>query len=214
MSSLMQYGFVFWVILFLGLDSLLTFLTRMLHLHRAHINYADFIKGVCNVLDNGNVDEATMICEDTPGPVAAVVLTAIRHRKAHPDALREAVDNAGRAEISRMERRQATIAITCQIAPLLGLLGTLFGLVKIVQAAHVHTPLVQSVDLTSGLMQALISTIAGLLVAIPCHAMYAILMVRIERIVIDMEAAASEIVAYLTTRHDTTMVEEESHEEK
>jgi biopolymer transport protein ExbB len=199
MPSLAQYGFVFWIIVILGIDSFVTFLIRMLQLRRAQINYADFIKGICNVLKNGNVDEAIMICEETPGPVAAVVLTAIRHRYADSTALREAVDNAGRAEISRMERRQAAIAITCQIAPLLGLLGTLFGVLKIVHAAHAQSPLVQSVDLTTGLMQALVSTIAGLLVAIPCHAMYAILMVRIERIVIDMEAAAAEIVAYLTS---------------
>jgi biopolymer transport protein ExbB len=154
-----------------------------------------------------------MICEDTPGPVAAVVLTAIRHRKADSKALREAVDNAGRAEISRMERRQATISIACQIAPLLGLLGTLIGVVKIIQAATANAPLVQSVDLTNGLLQAFFSTIAGLLVTIPCHAMYAILMVRIERIVIDMEAAASEIVAYLT-RSDTSLLKRGSHEEE
>jgi biopolymer transport protein ExbB len=212
MSSLLQYGIVFWIIVLLGLDSFFTFFTRMLHLRRAHIDYADFIKGVCNVLDKGNVEEAIMICEDTPGPVAAVVLTAIRHRKADARALREAVDNAGRAEISRMERRQAAIAITCQIAPLLGLLGTLIAVVKIIQAASLNIPLVQSIDLTKGLLQAFFSTIAGLLVAIPCHAMYAILMVRIERIVIDMEAAASEIVAFLT-RSDTSLLEEESHEE-
>lgn len=213
MSSLLQYGIVFWIIILLGLNSFITFLTRMLHLRRAHIDYADFIKGVCNVLDKGNVDEATMICEDTPGPVAAVVLTAIRHRKADSKALREAVDNAGRAEISRMERRQATISIACQIAPLLGLLGTLIGVVKIIQAATANAPLVQSVDLTNGLLQAFFSTIAGLLVTIPCHAMYAILMVRIERIVIDMEAAASEIVAYLT-RSDTSLLKREGHEEE
>jgi len=213
MSSLAQYGFVFWIIIILGLDSFVTFLTRMLHLRRAQIDYADFIKGVCNILSNGNVDEAIMICEETPGPVAAVVLTAIRHRHANCDALREAVDNAGRAEISRMERRQAAIAITCQIAPLLGLLGTLFGVLKIVQAAQAQAPLVQSVDLSTGLTQALVSTITGLLVAIPCHAMYAILMVRIERIVIDMEAAASEIVAYLTSS-DSSRAQRLDDEEK
>lgn len=213
MSSLAQYGFVFWIIVILGIDSFVTFLTRMLHLRRAQIDYADFIKGICNVLKNGNVDEAIMICEETPGPVAAVVLTAIRHRHANGNALREAVDNAGRAEISRMERRQAAIAITCQIAPLLGLLGTLLGVLKIVHAAHAQSPLVQSVDLTSGLMQALVSTITGLLVAIPCHAMYAILMVRIERIVIDMEAAAAEIVAYLTSS-DPSLPPGDTHEEE
>jgi biopolymer transport protein ExbB len=213
MSSLAQYGFVFWIIVILGLDSFVTFLTRMLQLRRAQIDYADFIKGICNVLKNGNVDEAIMICEETPGPVAAVVLTAIRHRRADSNALREAVDNAGRAEISRMERRQAAISITCQIAPLLGLLGTLFGVLKIVHAAHAQSPLVQSVDLTTGLMQALVSTIAGLLVAIPCHAMYAILMVRIERIVIDMEAAAAEIVAYLTS-NASSLTARATHEEE
>jgi biopolymer transport protein ExbB len=112
-----------------------------------------------------------------------------------------------------MERRQAAIAITCQIAPLLGLLGTLFGVLKIVHAAHAQSPLVQSVDLTTGLMQALVSTIAGLLVVIPCHAMYAILMVRIERIVIDMEAAAAEIVAYLTSS-DSSLIQRIANEEK
>lgn len=213
MFSLAQYGFVFWIIVILGIDSFVTFLTRMLQLRRAQIDYADFIKGICNVLKNGNVDEAIMICEETPGPVAAVVLTAIRHRHADSTALREAVDNAGRAEISRMERRQAAIAITCQIAPLLGLLGTLFGVLKIVHAAHAQSPLVQSVDLTTGLMQALVSTIAGLLVAIPCHAMYAILMVRIERIVIDMEAAAAEIVAFLTSSA-SSLTSRATHEEK
>ena len=213
MPSLAQYGFVFWIIVILGIDSFVTFLTRMLQLRRAQIDYADFIKGICNVLKNGNVDEAIMICEETPGPVAAVILTAIRRRHADSNALREAVDHAGRAEISRMERRQAAIAITCQIAPLLGLLGTLFGVLKIVHAAHAQSPLVQSVDLTTGLMQALVSTIAGLLVAIPCHAMYAILMVRIERIVIDMEAAAAEIVAYLTS-HDLSQTPRATHEEK
>ncbi|MEI7945530.1 MAG: MotA/TolQ/ExbB proton channel family protein [bacterium] len=213
MSSLAQYGFVFWIIVILGIDSFVTFLTRMLQLRRAQIDYADFIKGICNVLKDGSVGAAIMICEETPGPVAAVVLTAIRHRHADSTALREAVDNAGRAEISRMERRQAAIAITCQIAPLLGLLGTLFGVLKIVHAAHAQSPLVQSVDLTTGLMQALVSTIAGLLVAIPCHAMYAILMVRIERIVIDMEAAAAEIVAYLTS-NASSLTPRATHEEE
>lgn len=146
-----------------------------------------------------------MICEETPGPVAAVVLTAIRHRHGTREAIREAVENTGRSEISRLERRLASLAVTCQIAPLLGLLGTLLGVIRIVQTINEQAPVVQSTDLTSGLMQALVATVAGLLVAVPCHAMYSMLMIRIERIVLDMEAAASEIVAYLT-KQDTSML--------
>ena len=200
MSVIVQGGPVLWVILALGAAAALVFFERLLHLRRAQIDYNDFLKGVCNVLENANIDEAVMICEETPGPVAAVTLTAIRHHPCTHEALREAVENTGRAEMSRMERRLASLAITCQIAPLLGLLGTLLGVIRIVRTLNDQVPVVLSTDLTAGLMQALTVTAAGLLVAIPCHVMYMMLMVRIERVVLDMEAAASEIVAYLTRR--------------
>ncbi len=209
MSIFTHGGFIFWLIVILGIMTLLVFFTRLLHIRRAQIDSADFLKGVYNVLEKGNASEAMMICEETPGPVAAVTLTAIRHRQSTLATLRETVDNTGRSEISRLERRLAFLAITCQIAPLLGLLGTIFGAIKIVQTLNEQAPLIQSTDLTSGLMQALVATAAGLMVAIPCHVMYLMLMVRIERIVLEMEAAASEIVAYIT-RHDTTILQGES----
>jgi len=205
MMMALQGGPVFWLIVLLGMAAVCVFFERLLHLRRAQIDYGDFLKGVCNVLENGNIDEAMMICEETPGPVAAVVLTAIRHRKGTRDAIREAVENTGRSEISRLERRLASLAVTCQIAPLLGLLGTLLGVIRIVQTMNAQAPVIQNTDLTSGLMQALVATVAGLMVAVPCHAMYSMLMVRIERIVLDMEASASEIVAYLT-KQDTSML--------
>jgi biopolymer transport protein ExbB len=205
MTFIMQGGPVFWVIVLLGIAAVVVFFERLLHLRRAQIDYGDFLKGVCNVLENGNREEAMMICEETPGPVAAVVLAAIRHRQGTLAAIREAVDNTGRAEISRLERRLASLAITCQIAPLLGLLGTLLGLIQVVLAVNEQAPVVQNTSLAAGLIQALVSAAAGLLVAIPCHVMYALLMVRVERIVLDMEASASEIVVYLT-RQDTSVL--------
>jgi len=205
MTMLLQGGPVFWLIVLLGVAAVAVFFERLMHLRRAQIDYGDFLKGVCNVLENGNREEAMMLCEETPGPVAAVVLTAIRHRQGTREAIREAVDNTGRAEISRLERRLASLAITCQIAPLLGLLGTLLGAIQIVSVLNEQAPVVQSTNLTEGLMKALVATVAGLLVAVPCHVMYAMLMVRIERIVLDMEASASEIVAYLT-KQDTSML--------
>ena len=205
MTFILQGGPVFWVIVLLGIAAMSVFFERLLHLRRAQIDYGDFLKGVCNVLENGNREEAMMICEETPGPVAAVVLTAIRHRQGTLEAIREAVDNTGRAEISRLERRLASLSITCQIAPLLGLLGTLLGVIQVVLVVNEQAPVVQNTNLTAGLMQALVCTVAGILVAISCHVMYALLMVRIERIVLDMEASASEIVAYLT-KQDTSML--------
>ncbi len=197
-------GIVFIIIALLELVTIAIFFERLLHLRRAHVDHLDFISGVCNVLDRDNTLEATMLCEETPGPVAAVVLTAIRHKTGSPDALRDAVDNTGRAEISRLERRVVSLAVIAQVAPLLGLLGTLIGVIKIVYLINEQAPLIKNTDLTVGLMGALVTTVAGLIVAITAHSMYALIMVRIERIVQDMEAAASNIVAYFTPRDSTS----------
>ena len=206
MAEITQFGWIFWIILATGIGAFCVFFERMLFLRRTQTDYLDFIKGVCNVLSTGKIEEATMLCEETQeSPVAAVALTAIQHRNAKRDALREAVDNAGIAEVSKMERRIAAIAVICHIAPMLGLAGTLVGAINIVGAIREHAPLVQSTDLTAGLQQALVSTLTGLLVAVFCHIMYTMLTVRIERVVLEMQAGASEIVAILT-RENTTIL--------
>jgi len=193
-------GVVFLIILLLELGTIIVFFERLIHLRRAQVDYSDFIGGVCNVLDRDNSDEAAMLCEETPGPVAAVVMTAIRHRTGSLGTLRDAVDNTGRAEISRLERRVVSLAVIAQVAPLFGLLGTLVGVINIVYLINQQAPLIQNTDLTVGLMRALVTTVAGLIVAITAHSMYALLMLRIERIVQDMEAAAAQIVAYFTPK--------------
>ena len=68
----------------------------------------------------------------------------------------------------------------------------MLGVVQILQVVNEQAPVVQSTNLTSGLMQAVVATVAGLLVAVPCHVMYSLLMVRIERIVLDMEASVRD----------------------
>ena len=206
MASLIELGWIFWIILATGVGAFGVFFERMLFLRRTQTDYLDFIKGVCNVLSNGNIEEATMLCEETrESPVAAVALTAIQHRAVKRDALRVAVDNAGLAEVSKMEGRIAAIAVICHIAPILGLAGTLVGVINIVGAIREHAPLVQSTDLTAGLQQALVTTLTGLLVAVFCHIMYTMLTVRIERVVLEMQAGASEIVAILT-RENTNIL--------
>ena len=198
MDIILQTGWIFWLIVFLGLADVILFFQRLLHIRRAQIQANDFLKGIYNVLKNGNAQEAITLCDETPGPTAAVVATAIVHRKGSYEALWQAVDNTGREEISRLERRLASLAVTCQIAPLLGLFGTVIAVIRVVQTINDHAPLVQTVHLTGGLMSALACTAAGILVAIAGHVMYTVLIVRIERIVLEMESAASEIVAFLT----------------
>ena len=190
-------GPVFWILITLAVVAVVTYFERLIDLRRAQIDYQDFLDGVVNVLDGGNVDEALSICEDTPAPVAQVVATAIRHRGGSARQLRDAVDSQGRAEVGRLDRRLASLAIIGQIAPALGLLGTIIGFIKTVMAAN-SQELVSRADLLNGSMEALVSAALGLVVAIPVTVMYGSLRVRLDRTIVELEAAASRIVGYLS----------------
>jgi len=194
---LVRGGPVLWTILALGLLAMLVFLERALHLHRARIDESDFLKGICNNLRRGNRTEALTICEDTPGPVARLAAIAIRRQAATHEVLVDELDAAGRAEISRMERRLSVIALVAQLAPMLGLLGTIMSLLQLVLSIRAVAPVVQLVDVADGLVPALVITAAGLLVAIPAYAAFNVLIVKIDRLVLDMEQAASEMIRFM-----------------
>ena len=189
-------GPVAWILIVMAVVAVVTYIERLVDIRRSRIDYQDFLKGVINVLDAGNVDEALAICEETAAPVANVVATAIRNKRGSERALRDAVDSQGRAETCRLDRRLAAIAIIAQAAPLIGLLGTVIGFVKTVLAANA-SEMVSRADLLGGAMEALQSTALGLLVAIPAMVMYGSLKVRLERMTVELEAAASQILAYM-----------------
>jgi biopolymer transport protein ExbB len=188
---------VVWVIMALGVLAFGVFVERALSLHRARIRVEDFLKGVMNILSRGNITEALTICEDTPGPVAYIVRTSIQHRHEAKDDLLRTIENSSQAEISRMERRLVVIATIAQIAPVLGLLGTILGMMKGFLIMRAQAPLVHSVHLMDCLLEALTTTALGLMVAIPCYVIFNLLVIKIDRIVLDMERARTEILAFL-----------------
>jgi biopolymer transport protein ExbB len=190
---------VFWVLLAMAAVAVVTYFERLFDLRRAQIDYQDFMKGVINILDGGNVNEAMAVCEDTSAPVANVIATAIRHRDASAMVLRDAVNSQGRAEAGRLDRRMAALAIIAQAAPLVGLLGTVAGFIRTVAFIN-SQELVSRAELLDASMESLVATALGLAVAIPVSILYGSLRVRLERTVVELEAAASQIVGYLSER--------------
>ncbi len=191
-------GPVLWAILAGGLAAIIVFLDRSIQLHRDRIAYGDFLAGVFNILEKGNVREAVALCDETPGPVAVLVRTAITHRAEPRDALLQILENTGRVELARMERRLSALNLIVHGAPLLGLLGALLGVLETVLYIRGNAGPVQTIDITGGLICALVNSIAGLAVAIPAFAMSNILSVRIDRLVLDMEQASNDILAFLS----------------
>jgi biopolymer transport protein ExbB len=191
-------GPVLWLLLLVSAVAVAVFIERFLHCHRAQINSTEFLNGVRTVLKRNNVIEALSICDATPGPVARLVKTAILNRDHGRERVREALEEAGLAEVPRLEEKLDLLATIAQLAPLLGLLGTVLGFIQTfgrMQEAGLNAHIGQ---LSAGVWQALVCAAAGLAVAIPAHAAYNYLVSRVNSIVIEMERAATEIVQIVT----------------
>jgi biopolymer transport protein ExbB len=175
----------------------LIFFERLLHLHRAQINAGDFLHGIYNILRRNNIVEAVSICEETPGPVAYLVRSAVLHHDEPRERMVQAVREAGLHEVPRLERNLNMLLTLAQICPFIGLLGTVLGMIDSLVSMELQSPLVHSGDLSQGLWQALITTAAGLAIAIPAYVGYNFLLGRVESVVLDMERAAGEILTFL-----------------
>jgi len=195
-------GPVIWLILIAAATAAVVFIERALFCHRSQINSAEFLNGVRTVVKRGNVVEAISICDATPGPVARLVKAAILHREQGRDRVREAVEEAGLIEVPRLEEKLNLLATIAQISPLLGLFGTIVGFIRTFMYlqenglyAHISGG---DHSLAGGIWESLICAAAGIAVAIPAHAGYNYLVSRVNKIVLDMERAAAEIVNIVT----------------
>src|SRR3954471_24683743 len=121
-------GPVLWLIVLASAVAIVVFIERFLHCHRAQINSSEFLNGVRTVLKRDNVVEAISICDATPGPVARLVKTAILNRDYGRERVRESLEETGLAEVPRLEEKLNLLATLAQLAPLLGLFGTIIGL--------------------------------------------------------------------------------------
>ncbi len=191
-------GPVIWLILIAAATAAVVFIERALFCHRSQINSAEFLNGVRTVIKRGNIVEAIAICDATAGPVARLVKAAILARDLGRERVREAVEEAGLIEVPRLEEKLNLLATITQIAPLLGLFGTILGFIDVF--GHIEQAgLYANIELLShGVWKALVCAAGGIAVAIPAHAGYNYLVSRVNKIVLDMERAAAEIVNIVT----------------
>ncbi len=187
-----------WLLLAASGTAVAVFVERVLHYHRAQINSMEFLNGVRNVLKRENVVEALSICDATPGPVARLVKVAILNRERGREGLRSALEEAGLTEVPPLEEKLNLLATIAQIAPLMGLLGTTLGMVKVFSTLQVENLFASREILMGGIWQSLICTAAGLALAIPAYAAYNYLVNRVNSIVLEMERAATEIINIVT----------------
>ncbi len=190
-----------WVLAALALVGLILCIERALFLHRGQIRAKAFIDGIKNILAKRRLVEALTVCEETPGPVAAVVKAALLNADATADALRFQVQEAAVVELPALERRLGAIAALAQVAPLVGLLGTILGMIATFRAFEQGGNYAMASALSAGMWQALLATGGSLMLAIPLHLAYQFLNGRVRAIVRDIEWSGNEIMRYLLTEY-------------
>jgi biopolymer transport protein ExbB len=190
-------GPLMWLILFCSVLAGAVFLERVSYFHRASIRVGEFMRGLNNLLQRRSFSEALHECAATPGPVPRVIHAAILRHDAPRQELKEIVQEAGQLEVPRLERRLGILVTLACVAPLLGLLGTVTGLIDAFVNISTQSGFTSSTDIASGLYQSLLTTAAGLVVAIPCAVGYGYLSSRVNALMHDMERAGIEIVNLL-----------------
>ncbi len=198
-SLLAKGGPMMFVLLGLAVLLLVLVIERVLYLHRGQIRAKAFVDGLKNILGKRRLVEALTVCEETPGPVAAVVKAALLHADAPPDAMRFHVQEAAVIELPALERRLGSIAAVAQVAPLVGLLGTVVGLAT--TFAAFERDYMAASALARGMWQALLSVAGSLMLAIPAHLAHHFLAGRVRALVRDVEWSANEIMRYLQTEY-------------
>lgn len=190
-----------WVLLALGVFALVLFIERALYLHRGQIKAKAFLEGIKNILAKRRLVEALTVCEETPGPVAAVVKAALLHADDRAEAMRFHVQEAAVIELPALERRLGAIAAIAQVAPLAGLLGTVLGMITTFLAFEKGGNYATPEALSAGMWQALLATAGSLMLAIPAHLAHHFLGGRVRAIVRDIEWSGNEIMKFLQTEY-------------
>ena len=191
------------------LSSIIAFgvvIDRIYNLYKARIDADKFMDGITAVLKRNKIIESIEMCNNTPGPIAHIVKAGIlKHDRSKPE-IKEAVEEAAQLEIPRLEKHLPILATIAHIAPLLGLLGTVTGMIKsfqVIQMKALALAPVNPGDLAGGIWEALLATVAGLAVAIPTYVAYNYLTSQIDNLVYDMERSATDLVNLLSSRRDT-----------
>ena len=186
-------GGYMWPILIALIIGLAIAFERILTLNRADINTPKFMARVKEALDNGGVSAAEDVCANTRGPVASVVQAGLLRYDEGMDAVEKAVVSYGSIEMSFLERGLVWLSLFITIAPMLGFLGTVIGMVEafdaIQQAGDISPSLV-----AGGIKVALLTTVFGLIAAMILQVFYNYCVSKIDRITADMEEASVELI--------------------
>jgi biopolymer transport protein ExbB len=190
-------GLVMYPILLCSLAALTVFLERLWTLRRSRLIPAGLTSKLVDAISSGQIDQAIALCDaNSYAPLARIAKAGLVQYGESPEMVRFMVSEIGGQEAARLERYQRVIGTVAYIAPLLGLLGTVSGMIKAFDVIATHS-VGDSAHLAGGISEALITTAAGLLVAIPVVIMHKIIQSRASMLSLELDKEAVTLTEHL-----------------
>lgn len=187
-------GVILWLQVALGFVGLLVMVERMVFFQHARTRVADLLLGITNHVRKKAYAEALHEASRARGPEARVIHAVLMRHHLNRTHLREIAQEAGQLEVPRIERYLRVLLGVAMLAPMLGMFGTVLGLIEVFLKVGAADASVAQVALAGGMFQSLVSTAVGLALAIPAYLVYLYLYGKARRMLHRLERAGIEAV--------------------
>jgi len=204
-------GFIMYPLLLCSIIGLAIILEKALTLRRKKVIIPEIVNVLDNIKGSGDIGLALSICEKHKGPFANIIRIGLENRDLQREELKEVLSDQGRQEVHSLEKGLVILETIAAIAPLLGLLGTVIGILKVFQVISVQG-MGQATALSGGISEALITTIAGLSIGIPAVVVFNVFTNRAESLVLEIEKYSSLLLKKVSSFHNGKAIREANHE--
>ena len=172
------------------------FMERFMTIQRALIGKKDFMQKINDFILCGDLNGANELCNSSNNPIARMIEKGLQRVGKPMKDITTSIENIGKLEISKLERRLSMLATISGVAPMLGFLGTVLGMVKVFQNMSKEKTF-EIASLSGGIMEAMITTVGGLIVGIIAYVAYNYLVSKVDKVIHNMEGASIEFIDIL-----------------
>ena len=194
-------GIFMYPILLCSVTALAIFIERLWNLRWNHVIPQDFLSDVEHLIRREKIPDAALLCQHSPSSMARILLVGIKNFGRKREVIKEYLEEVGRQESASLERFVEGLGTIAAVSTLLGLLGTISGMIQIFSVISTQT-VVNPGSLAGGISEALVTTYAGLSVAIPTLVMYKYLQSKTHTLILQMEEHSTRLVDLLKTKEE------------
>ncbi|MBA3900888.1 MAG: MotA/TolQ/ExbB proton channel family protein [Bacteroidetes bacterium] len=181
----------------LSIIAVYIFIERYLAIQKASKGDKNFMNNIRDFIHDGKIDSAKSLCRSTEQPSARMIEKGIARIGKPLNDISVAIENVGKLEVYKLEKSLATLATVAGAAPMIGFLGTVIGMIVTFHEMKISGNSVEISQLSGGIMQAMVTTVAGLVVGILAYIGYNLLVAKVEKVVYKLEVTSIEFMDLL-----------------